>query len=153
MTLLQATFSEASATSNASHCLRYWETQLGKTTQNSNGTVVAKKTVSSAFNSSRSEDFPCTIESSCSGVPNRGYSLPFCHYDCTSSVSLLQQRFPLSQRVLSFLSIVCCTINSFIIIIPGTIPQLVNFFISVGKVPYEWKLAIIKQWFKKGVFI
>jgi len=41
----------------------YWEMQLGKTALNSNGTVVAKKTVSSAFNSSRSKDFPCTIDS------------------------------------------------------------------------------------------
>ena len=52
----------SSATSNASYGLRYWETQLGKTTLSSNGTVVAKKTVSSAFNISRSEDFPCTID-------------------------------------------------------------------------------------------
>ena len=57
----------SSATSNDSCCLRYWETQLGKTTLNSIETVVAKKTVSSAFNSSRSEDFPCAIESD---VPN-----------------------------------------------------------------------------------
>ncbi len=47
----------SSATSNASYCLRYWETQLGKTTLNSNGTV------SSAFNNHRSEDFLCKPES------------------------------------------------------------------------------------------
>jgi len=35
---------------------------LAKQTLNGNGTVVTKKTVSSAFNSSRSEDFPCTID-------------------------------------------------------------------------------------------
>ena len=32
-----------------------------------------------------------------------GYSKRICPQDCGSSVSLLQQRFPLSQRVLSFL--------------------------------------------------
>ncbi len=63
--------------------LRYWETQLGKTTLNSNGTVADKKTVSSAFNNHRSEDFLCKIEStqiersSRSGVPMRGYSMCF----------------------------------------------------------------------------
>jgi len=59
------------ATSNASYayCLRYWETQLGKTTLNSIETVVAKKTDSSAFNSSNLEDFPCATELDV-GLPN-----------------------------------------------------------------------------------
>ncbi len=53
----------SSATSNASYCLRYLETQLGKITLNSNGTIADNKTVSSAFNNHRSEDFRCKIES------------------------------------------------------------------------------------------
>ncbi len=73
----------SSTTSNASYSLGYWETQHDKTTLNSNGTVADKKTVSSAFNSDRSEDFLCKIEStqiyrsSRSGVPKRGYSMCF----------------------------------------------------------------------------
>ena len=35
--------------------------------------------------------------------------------------------------------------------ISGTISQLSNSFMSVGKVPDEWKLAIIKPRFKNGV--
>ena len=89
---------ESSATSNASCCLRYWETQLGKTTLNSNGIIAAKKTVSSAFDSFRSEDFPCktssthTQRASRSGVP-KGVFYAFCHYDCSSSVAAVA--FPL----------------------------------------------------------
>ena len=74
----------SSATSNASYCLRYWETQLGKTTLNNYGTVVAKKTISSAF--SLMVPDPKTFRASStqtqrcsrSGVPRRGYSGCFC---------------------------------------------------------------------------
>ena len=47
----------SSAALKALYCHRYWETQLGKTTLNSNGTVVAKKTVSSLFNSPDQKSF------------------------------------------------------------------------------------------------
>ena len=44
-----------------------------------------------------------TQRSSCSGVPKRGHSMAFCYCDSPWSVNLLQQHFPLSQRVLSLL--------------------------------------------------
>jgi len=47
----------SSATSTASYCLRYWETQHGKTTLNSNGTIADNKTVSSAFNNTDQKIF------------------------------------------------------------------------------------------------
>ena len=68
---------------------------IGPTMLNSDGTIAAKKTVSSAFNNHRSQDVlfktasTQTQRSSRSGVPNRGYSKRFCPLDCSSSVSLL----------------------------------------------------------------
>ena len=82
-------------------------TQLCKTMLNSNGTVVAKKTVSSMFNSGRTEDFQYTIDPDPTVFmqwhTQQEVFNAFCHYDCSSSVNFLQQRFPLSQRVLCFL--------------------------------------------------
>ena len=76
----------------APYCLRYWETQIVKTTLNNYGTLVAKKTISSAFSlivpDQKTFRAPSTQTqwSTRSGVPNRGYSMRFCHYDCSSLV-------------------------------------------------------------------
>ena len=86
----------SSATSKAPYCLKYWETQLGKTLDG-NGTIVAKKTLSSTFNSSRPEDFLYTIEQDTTIFmqwrTEKGYSMRFAimtaHHQliCSSSVS------------------------------------------------------------------
>ena len=110
----------STATTNAdAYCLRYLETELGRTTLNSNGIVAAKKSDSSTFNNHRSEDFLCKIastqtqRSSRSGVPNRGIlwvkSLRLLIISKFSAAA-----FPLFQRVLSFLLITVLLKTSFL---------------------------------------